>query len=146
MVDNIPPSDNRILGHVIHRLIEHSLPPQVESTAPELPSFAIKGCLLGKTFSGKTTALKFLQKYFPIEVLSIDTLVQEAIQAFHNNEKVSGALQLQKAAEEKASPVRQESGDRSQASMISVFFSAPCVLKIDSWMACKRSRSWQTFL
>lgn len=62
MVDNIPPSDNRILGHVIHRLIEHSLPPQVESTAPELPSFAIKGCLLGKTFSGKTTALKFLQK------------------------------------------------------------------------------------
>uniref|UniRef100_F1SNC1 Sperm flagellar 2 n=1 Tax=Sus scrofa TaxID=9823 RepID=F1SNC1_PIG len=114
MVDNIPPSDNRILGHVIHRLIEHSLPPQVESTAPELPSFAIKGCLLGKTFSGKTTALKFLQKYFPIEVLSIDTLVQEAIQAFHNNEKVSGALQLQKAAEEKASPVRQESGDRSQ--------------------------------
>ncbi|XP_036703493.1 sperm flagellar protein 2 [Balaenoptera musculus] len=113
MVDNLPPSNNCILGHVIHRLIESSLPPQVESTVPELPSFAIKGCVLGKTFSGKTTALKSLEKSFPIQVLSIDTLVQEAIQAFHNNEKISGALQ--KAAEEKALPVRQESSKESQA-------------------------------
>ncbi|XP_057565120.1 sperm flagellar protein 2 [Hippopotamus amphibius kiboko] len=112
MVDNLPPSNNCILGHVIHRLIESSLPPQVESTVPELPSFAIKGCVLGKTFSGKTTALKSLEKSFPIQVLSIDTLVQEAIQAFHNNEKVSGALQ--KAAEEKALPVTQESSKKGQ--------------------------------
>lgn len=62
MVDNIPPSNNCILGHVIHRLIESSLPSQVESTVPELPSFVIKGCVLGKTFSGKTTALKSLEK------------------------------------------------------------------------------------
>ncbi|XP_059863060.1 sperm flagellar protein 2 [Delphinus delphis] len=113
MVDNIPPSNNCILGHVIHRLIESSLPSQVESTVPELPSFVIKGCVLGKTFSGKTTALKSLEKSFPIQVLSIDTLVQEAIQAFHNNEKISGALQ--KAAEEKALPVRQESSKENQA-------------------------------
>ncbi|XP_059947612.1 sperm flagellar protein 2 [Mesoplodon densirostris] len=113
MVDNLPPSNNCILGHVIHRLIERSLPSQVESTVPELPSCVIKGCVLGKTFSGKTTALKSLEKSFPIQVLSIDTLVQEAIQAFHNNEKISGALQ--KAAEEKALPVRQESSKESQA-------------------------------
>lgn len=62
MVDSLPPSNNCILGHVIRRLVEKSLPPQVESAEPELPSFAIKGCLLGKTFSGKTTAVKFLQK------------------------------------------------------------------------------------
>lgn len=62
MVDNLPPSNNTILGHVIHRLIEKSHPPQVKSTVLELPSFAIKGCLVGKTFSGKTTALKALQK------------------------------------------------------------------------------------
>lgn len=62
MVDNLPPSNNNILGHVIHRLVEKSHPPRVKSTGPELPSFAIKGCLLGKTFSGKTTALKSLQK------------------------------------------------------------------------------------
>ncbi|XP_065729297.1 sperm flagellar protein 2 [Phocoena phocoena] len=112
MVDNLPPSNNCILGHVIHRLIESSLPSQVESTVPELPSFVIKGCVLGKTFSGKTTALKSLEKSFPIQILSIDTLVQEAIQAFHN-EKISGALQ--KAAEEKALPVRQESSKENQA-------------------------------
>uniref|UniRef100_A0A8C6E7R7 Sperm flagellar 2 n=1 Tax=Moschus moschiferus TaxID=68415 RepID=A0A8C6E7R7_MOSMO len=114
MAENLPPSNNSILGHVIHRLIESSLPPQVESTVPELPSFAIKGCLLGKTFSGKTTALKALEKSFPIQVLSIDTLVQEAIQAFHDNESVSGAQGLREAPEEKALPVRQKSGKENQ--------------------------------
>ncbi|XP_077922755.1 sperm flagellar protein 2 isoform X1 [Halichoerus grypus] len=108
MVENLPPSNNSILGHVIHRLVEKSHPPQVKSTVSELPSFAIKGCLLGKTFSGKTTALKALQKDFPIQILSIDTLVQEAIKAFHDNEKISEALPIEKEAEEKTPPVLQE--------------------------------------
>ncbi|KAM7149843.1 sperm flagellar protein 2 isoform 2-T2 [Molossus nigricans] len=102
MVDNLPPSNNCILGHVIHRLIEKSLPLQVEKSVPELPSFAIKGCLLGKTLSGKTTALKSLQKDFPIQILSIDTLLQEAIQAFKDKETVSEALPVQPEAEDKA--------------------------------------------
>ncbi|XP_058573249.1 sperm flagellar protein 2 [Neofelis nebulosa] len=114
MVENLPPSNNNILGHVIHRLIEKSHPPQVKATIPELPSFAIKGCLLGKTFSGKTTALKALQKDFPIQVLSIDTLVQEAIKAFHDNEQVSEALPIEKKDEEKALPVQQEMSKESQ--------------------------------
>ncbi|XP_042808099.1 sperm flagellar protein 2 isoform X4 [Panthera leo] len=114
MVENLPPSNNNILGHVIHRLIEKSHPPQVKATIPELPSFAIKGCLLGKTFSGKTTALKALQKDFPIQVLSIDTLVQEAIKAFHDNEQVSEALPIEKKDEEKALPVQQETSKESQ--------------------------------
>uniref|UniRef100_A0A8C4PQ63 Sperm flagellar 2 n=1 Tax=Equus asinus asinus TaxID=83772 RepID=A0A8C4PQ63_EQUAS len=116
MVDSLPPSNNCILGHVIRRLVEKSLPPQVESAEPELPSFAIKGCLLGKTFSGKTTAVKFLQKDFPIQILSIDTLVQEAIQAFHDNEKITEALPIQNEPEEKASLVLQEKAKESQAS------------------------------
>lgn len=62
MADNQPPSNNQILGHVLHRLIEKSLPPQVESAEPELLSSAVKGCILGKTFSGKTTILQSLQK------------------------------------------------------------------------------------
>ncbi|MXQ95369.1 hypothetical protein E5288_WYG013182 [Bos mutus] len=137
MVENLPPSNNCILGHVIHRLIESSLPPQVESTVPELPSFAIKGCLLGKTFSGKTTALKALEKSFPIQVLSIDTLVQEAIQAFHDKESVSGAHGLQKAPEEKALPVRQESGEENQASYRSIFSSLFPLLDTDARKAAK---------
>uniref|UniRef100_A0A452U9L0 Sperm flagellar 2 n=1 Tax=Ursus maritimus TaxID=29073 RepID=A0A452U9L0_URSMA len=116
MVDNLPPSNNNILGHVIHRLVEKSHPPRVKSTGPELPSFAIKGCLLGKTFSGKTTALKSLQKDFPVQILSIDTLVQEAIKAFHDNEKISKALPTEQEAEEKTVLVLQEKSKETQAS------------------------------
>ncbi|XP_049718119.1 sperm flagellar protein 2 isoform X5 [Elephas maximus indicus] len=114
MVDNLPPSNNSILGHVLHRLIEKTLPSQAESTVPEVPSFAIKGCLLGKTFSGKTTSLKSLQKDFPIQILSIDTLVQEAIQAFHDKEEVIEALPVQQEAEEKDLPGLQDSNEESQ--------------------------------
>ncbi|XP_070443122.1 sperm flagellar protein 2 isoform X15 [Equus przewalskii] len=128
MVDSLPPSNNCILGHVIRRLVEKSLPPQVESAEPELPSFAIKGCLLGKTFSGKTTAVKFLQKDFPIQILSIDTLVQEAIQAFHDNEKITEALPIQKEPEEKASLVLQEKAKESQ-DLQNVFSAAPFPLE-----------------
>ncbi|KAM6156501.1 sperm flagellar protein 2 [Erethizon dorsatum] len=99
MTDNLPPSNNSILGHVLRRLIKKSHPPQAEPTEPELPSFAIKGCLLGKTLSGKTITLKTLQREFPIQVLCIDTLVQEAIQAFHDNEKVNGDPAIEKGGE-----------------------------------------------
>ncbi|XP_053454848.1 sperm flagellar protein 2 [Nycticebus coucang] len=119
MVDNKPPPNNCILTHVLHRLAEKSHPPQVESTEPELLSFAVKGCFLGKTFSGKTTILKSLQKDFPIQILSIDTLVQEAIQAFHDNERASEALPIQES--EQAPPGLQ---NERQASLILVSFTA----------------------
>ena len=76
---------------------------------------------------------------FPIQVLSIDTLVQEAIQAFHDNESTSGAHGLQKAPEEKVLPVRQKSGKENQASVALVFFSALHTLEISNWLASKRS-------
>lgn len=76
---------------------------------------------------------------FPIQILSIDTLVQEAIQAFHDNEKITEALPIQKEPEEKASLVLQEKAKESQASMIWVFFSTPCLLEIWSCMESKRS-------
>ncbi|XP_076973076.1 sperm flagellar protein 2 isoform X4 [Tamandua tetradactyla] len=112
MADNLPPSNNGILGHVLHRLLEKSLPPQIEPPISELPPFAIKGCLLGKTFSGKTTILKSLQKDLSIQILSIDTLVQEAIQAFHDGEKVSEDLPVHQEAKENAPPILQ--GDKKE--------------------------------
>ncbi|XP_063114134.1 sperm flagellar protein 2 isoform X3 [Cavia porcellus] len=118
MVDNLPPSNNPILGHALHRLIEKSLPPQVEATEPELPSFAVKGCLLGKTLSGKTITLKSLQSEFPIQILCIDTLVQEAIQAFHDNEKVSEHPPIQKEGREAPSAL-QDSHSVSSAAPVS---------------------------
>ncbi|XP_006156392.1 sperm flagellar protein 2 isoform X2 [Tupaia chinensis] len=122
MIDNVPPSNNSILGHVLYRLVEKSLPLRVESTVSEFPSFAIKGCLLGKTFSGKTTILKSLQKDFPIQILSIDALVQEAIQAFHDNEKVSEALPVEKGGETLPAP---QEGNKESQDLHNVFSAGP---------------------
>ncbi|XP_021039606.1 sperm flagellar protein 2 isoform X3 [Mus caroli] len=87
MANSSPPSNNSILGHVLLRLIEKADPSASNAEDTELPSLAVKGCVLGKTLSGKTTVLKSLQNDFPVHVLSIDTLVQEAIQAFHERQK-----------------------------------------------------------
>lgn len=54
--------NNNILGHVLHRLMEIFYPSKPRCTLPVLPSFPIKGCILGKVFSGKTTCVKFLEK------------------------------------------------------------------------------------
>ncbi|NWY56475.1 SPEF2 protein, partial [Chionis minor] len=87
--ENKPPLNNNILGHVLHRLMEIFYPPKPISSPPVFPPFPIKGCILGKLFSGKTTCVKFIEKVCNIQVLSVDTLVQEAIQAFLRNEMKS---------------------------------------------------------
>ncbi|XP_075596817.1 sperm flagellar protein 2 isoform X2 [Balearica regulorum gibbericeps] len=87
--ENKPPPNNNILGHVLRRLMEIFYPPKPKPSPPIFPSFPIKGCILGKLFSGKTTCVKFIEKVCNIQVLSVDTLVQEAIQAFLKNEMKS---------------------------------------------------------
>ncbi|XP_058026122.1 sperm flagellar protein 2 isoform X1 [Ahaetulla prasina] len=83
---NKPPPDNVILGHVIHRLMELVYPPELEPPPSIFSPFPLKGCILGKLYSGKTTCLNFLGKVFNIQVLSLDALIAEAIKAFHENE------------------------------------------------------------
>ncbi|KAJ7335057.1 hypothetical protein JRQ81_012998, partial [Phrynocephalus forsythii] len=92
---NKPPPSNIILGHVIHRLMEIFYPPEPEPPPPVFSPFPIKGCILGKLFSGKSTCLKFLEKACNIQVLSIDALIVEAIQAFHENEMASETTLIQ---------------------------------------------------
>ncbi|NXM67760.1 SPEF2 protein, partial [Serilophus lunatus] len=87
--ENKPPPNNDILGHVLHRMMEMFYPPQPKPSPPVFPSFPIKGCILGKIYSGKTTCAKFIEKVCNVQVLSVDTLVQEAIQAFLENEMKS---------------------------------------------------------
>ncbi|XP_069737279.1 sperm flagellar protein 2 [Phaenicophaeus curvirostris] len=84
--ENKPPLNNNILGHVLRRLMELFYPPKPKPSPPVYPAFPIKGCILGKVFSGKTTCVKFLEKVCNIQVLCVDTLVQEAIQASLKNE------------------------------------------------------------
>ncbi|NXN72769.1 SPEF2 protein, partial [Himantopus himantopus] len=87
--ENKTPLNNNILGHVLRRLMEIFYPPKPKSSPPVFPPFPIKGCILGKLFSGKTTCVRFIEKVCNIQVLSVDTLVQEAIQAFLRNEMKS---------------------------------------------------------
>ncbi|XP_027564920.1 sperm flagellar protein 2 isoform X6 [Neopelma chrysocephalum] len=87
--ENKPPPNNNILGHVLRRLMELFYPPQPKPSPRVLTSFPIKGCILGKIFSGKTTCAKFIEKVCNIQVLSVDTLVWEAIQSFLKNEMKS---------------------------------------------------------
>uniref|UniRef100_A0A8C3JRF6 Sperm flagellar 2 n=1 Tax=Calidris pygmaea TaxID=425635 RepID=A0A8C3JRF6_9CHAR len=97
--ENKPPLNNNILGHVLHRLMEIFYPPKPKSSLPVFPPFPIKGCILGKLFSGKTTCVKFIEKVCNIQVLSLDTLVQEAIQAFLRNEMKSEHYVIPQKAE-----------------------------------------------
>ncbi|XP_072777841.1 sperm flagellar protein 2 isoform X3 [Taeniopygia guttata] len=96
--ENKPPLNNNILGHVLHRLMEMFYPPKPKSSR-EFPSFPIKGCVLGKMFSGKTTCAKFVEKVCNIQVLSVGALVQEAIEAFLNNEMKSEPRLISQEAE-----------------------------------------------
>ncbi|XP_053858390.1 sperm flagellar protein 2 isoform X2 [Vidua macroura] len=96
--ENKPPLNNNILGHVLRRLMEMFYPPKPKSSR-EFPSFPIKGCVLGKMFSGKTTCAKFVEKVCNIQVLSVGTLVQEAIEAFLNNEMKSEPSIISQEAE-----------------------------------------------
>nr|XP_020851340.1 sperm flagellar protein 2 isoform X1 [Phascolarctos cinereus] len=89
MSESALPPNNNILGHVLRVVHEKVQPPRAPILTPQIPSFSIKGCMLGKTCSGKTSCLKILEEAFHIEILSIDKLVQEAIQAFLMNETVA---------------------------------------------------------
>ncbi|NWX34313.1 SPEF2 protein, partial [Notiomystis cincta] len=106
--ENKPPLNNNVLGHALRRLMELFYPPKPKSS-PEFPSFPVKGCILGKMFSGKTTCAKFIEKVCNIQVLSVGTLVQEAIEAFLKNEVKSEHSMISQQSE--------SSGEQIEVSM-----------------------------
>ncbi|NXV44242.1 SPEF2 protein, partial [Uria aalge] len=112
--ENKPPPNNNILGHVLRRLMEIFYPPKPKSSPPLFPPFPIKGCILGKHFSGKTTCVNFIEKVCNIQVLSVDTLVQEAIQAFLRNEMKSEHNVITQEAE--------NSGEQNEVSIFVNFY------------------------
>lgn len=57
-----PPSDNKIVGHIIQRLHDICYPVQPGAPKPIFPVFPLKAVVLGKPFVGKTTALKTVGK------------------------------------------------------------------------------------
>ena len=57
---HMPPQNNYILGHILKRLTDIVYPPSKPPTPPQFPEFPIKACVVGKTFSGKTSVLQAL--------------------------------------------------------------------------------------
>nr|XP_033788755.1 sperm flagellar protein 2 isoform X1 [Geotrypetes seraphini] len=55
-----PAPNNNVLGHIIYRLLNIVIPVRPETPPPIIHSSSIKGCILGKVFSGKSTCLKYL--------------------------------------------------------------------------------------
>uniref|UniRef100_A0AAY4BZB8 Calponin-homology (CH) domain-containing protein n=1 Tax=Denticeps clupeoides TaxID=299321 RepID=A0AAY4BZB8_9TELE len=52
-----PSPNNNILGHIVQRLQSIATPTKASTPPPSFPHFTIKACIVGKTFSGKTTCL-----------------------------------------------------------------------------------------
>ncbi|KAM7415966.1 hypothetical protein PAMA_018166 [Pampus argenteus] len=83
---NLPPTNNKILGHVVLRLRNIVHPTIAVSPTPLFPNFMLKACVLGKFCSGKTTCLTKITEALGIYVLSADTLIAEALSAYQNGE------------------------------------------------------------
>ncbi|XP_047246702.1 sperm flagellar protein 2 isoform X3 [Girardinichthys multiradiatus] len=84
----LPPSTNDILAYVVQRLRKMAHPSIVESSAPSVPRFRIKACVLGMFGSGKTSCLSKIGEALGVCVLLTDTLVGEALRAFKDAEQV----------------------------------------------------------
>ncbi|XP_042344383.1 sperm flagellar protein 2 [Plectropomus leopardus] len=85
----LPLTNNNILGHVVMRLRDIVHPPVVEPVSPSFPHFTLKACVLGKFCSGKTTCLTKIAEAHDVCVLSADTLIEEALNAYQNGEEVT---------------------------------------------------------
>ncbi|XP_026198060.1 sperm flagellar protein 2 isoform X2 [Anabas testudineus] len=96
---NLTPANNDILGHVVLRLRNIVHPPVMEPSTPSFPHFTLKACVLGKFCSGKTTCLTKIAEAHGIYVLSVDTLIKEALNAYQNGEEVTEE-QVKKASDE----------------------------------------------
>lgn len=83
-----PPRNNPVVGHIIQRLYNIVHPPTPPPPPPEYPPFPIRACVLGKTFAGKTTIVQKLAEEHRLQVLNVDDLVMEAVEAHKNNELV----------------------------------------------------------
>ncbi|XP_051279431.1 sperm flagellar protein 2 isoform X2 [Dicentrarchus labrax] len=85
----LPLTNNNILGHVVLRLRNIVHQPIMEPSSPSFPLFTLKACVLGKFCSGKTTCLARIAEAHGIYVLSADTLIEEALNAYQNGEEAT---------------------------------------------------------
>ncbi|XP_071954486.1 sperm flagellar protein 2-like isoform X2 [Antedon mediterranea] len=82
----VTPQPNAVLGHILARLFNIVHPPTPPPEVPEMPSFPVKACFLGKNFAGKSVAAKRMSEKHGLEVLDIEQLVIEAVDAYKAGE------------------------------------------------------------
>nr|XP_009299456.1 sperm flagellar protein 2 isoform X1 [Danio rerio] len=92
-----------ILDHVLNRLRNMIVPPTVSTPPPLFPRFTIRACMLGKTFSGKTTCLSRISSTLNIHVLSANTLIQDALSAYQQEKQAASESQNEKSLEKNVS-------------------------------------------
>ncbi|CAM2702452.1 unnamed protein product [Rotaria socialis] len=90
VITHVPPIDNPIFGYVVNRLHNIVHPPAVKIPPPLFPAFGLKLIILGKSFAGKSSALKRYGEENGVTILNIEQLLHEALEAFNNNELRAG--------------------------------------------------------
>ncbi|CAF3645652.1 unnamed protein product [Rotaria sordida] len=86
VITHVPPMDNPIFGYIVNRLHNLVHPPADKIPPPLFPAFGLKIIVLGKSFAGKSTALKRYGEENGVTILNVEQLLHEAIEAFNNNE------------------------------------------------------------
>lgn len=92
-----PPRDNPIVGHVVQRLLNMVYPPSTPPPPPEFPPFPIRACVLGKAFAGKSSCIRSIANEHRLQILNVDELVNEAIEAH----KAGEMMEVMEEEEEK---------------------------------------------
>uniref|UniRef100_A0A8C2B9M8 Sperm flagellar 2 n=1 Tax=Cyprinus carpio TaxID=7962 RepID=A0A8C2B9M8_CYPCA len=91
------PPVNDILDHVLSRLQSLIVPLSVSTPPPLFPRFTIRACMLGKSYSGKTTCLAKISNALGLYVLSANSLIQDALLAYQQD-KQAWSLRAQRGA------------------------------------------------
>lgn len=80
------PHANRLLGHVVHRLVHEAYPPPVPWSPPSLPVCRLRVAVVGKPFAGKSTALAAFAADNDVTLITPEAAVEEAIAAYDAGE------------------------------------------------------------
>nr|CAB3266528.1 sperm flagellar protein 2-like [Phallusia mammillata] len=80
------PTNNNILGHILHRMFSIVAPTPPPSPRPVFPEFPVRTAVLGKMFSGKTTLISRLVNQHRLVRLAVDHLLSKSVEAFQNGE------------------------------------------------------------
>eukprot|EP00794_Sanderia_malayensis_P007710 gene7710-8548_t len=95
-----PPQDNVILGHILHRMFNIVSPPEPPPPAPLFPPCPLKICVIGKFFSGKSTAIQHLVATHRVVNINVDEIVEEALEAYKNKETIEEDTETPKGFEQ----------------------------------------------